>query len=195
MKQITVQIFRLAMHLSATRLLGAGALGLLITCGVFHSAGAQAVYGSIIGTVTDNAGAVIPNATVKITDVAKGTSISVQTNGSGEYTAQPRSLKIASQFYSTATSGGTLAYQNAAPNNQVAADPTHHDLSRQTEEEGAVLLKNDNFLPLGQAPGAVSSSGTIALISFFVGIEVAAAFVLMIGELLEQTLLVRTGGR
>jgi multicomponent Na+:H+ antiporter subunit B len=49
----------------------------------------------------------------------------------------------------------------------------------------------DNFLPLGQIPGAVSSSGTIALISFFVGLEVAAAFILIIGELLEQTLLVR----
>jgi multicomponent Na+:H+ antiporter subunit B len=48
-----------------------------------------------------------------------------------------------------------------------------------------------NFLPLGAMPGAVSSSGTIALISFFVGIEVAAAFILIIGELLEQTLLVR----
>jgi multicomponent Na+:H+ antiporter subunit B len=53
----------------------------------------------------------------------------------------------------------------------------------------------DNFLPLGQVPGAVSSSGTIALISFFVGVEVAAAFTLIIGELLEQTLLVRAGGR
>jgi multicomponent Na+:H+ antiporter subunit B len=51
----------------------------------------------------------------------------------------------------------------------------------------------DNFLPLGQVPGAVSSSGTIALISFFVGIEVAAAFTLIIGELLEQTLF-STGG-
>jgi multicomponent Na+:H+ antiporter subunit B len=47
-----------------------------------------------------------------------------------------------------------------------------------------------NFLPLGSVPGAVSSSGTIALISFFVGIEVAAAFVLIVSELLEQTLLV-----
>jgi multicomponent Na+:H+ antiporter subunit B len=46
-----------------------------------------------------------------------------------------------------------------------------------------------NYLPLGQYPGAISSSGTIALISFFVGIEVAAAFVLIVGELLEQTLL------
>jgi multicomponent Na+:H+ antiporter subunit B len=49
----------------------------------------------------------------------------------------------------------------------------------------------DNFLPLGQVPGAVSSSGTIALISFFVGLEVAAAFAAIIGELLGQTLLVR----
>ncbi len=49
----------------------------------------------------------------------------------------------------------------------------------------------DNFIPLGQIPGAVSSSGTIAVISFFVGLEVAAAFASVIGELLEQTLLVR----
>jgi hypothetical protein len=44
-------------------------------------------------------------------------------------------------------------------------------------------------------PGAVSSSGTIALISFFVGLEVAAAFILIIGELLEQTLLIRQRGK
>ena len=50
-----------------------------------------------------------------------------------------------------------------------------------------------NFLGLGGPPGAVSSSGTIALISFFVGVEVAAAFILIIGELLEQTLIVRQG--
>jgi multicomponent Na+:H+ antiporter subunit B len=48
-----------------------------------------------------------------------------------------------------------------------------------------------NYLPLGHTPGAVSSSGTIALISFFIGIEVAAAFLLIITELLDQTLLIR----
>jgi multicomponent Na+:H+ antiporter subunit B len=52
-----------------------------------------------------------------------------------------------------------------------------------------------NFLPLGTIPGAVSSSGTIALISFFVGIEVAAAFAGIVGELLDQTLLLRHGSR
>ncbi len=48
-----------------------------------------------------------------------------------------------------------------------------------------------NFLPLGTTPGAVSSSGTIALISFFVGLEVAAAFVLIVSELLDQALLLK----
>jgi multicomponent Na+:H+ antiporter subunit B len=51
-----------------------------------------------------------------------------------------------------------------------------------------------NVLPLGRTPGAVDSSGTIALISFFVGVEVSAAFVLVVAELLEQTLVIREGG-
>jgi multicomponent Na+:H+ antiporter subunit B len=52
-----------------------------------------------------------------------------------------------------------------------------------------------NFLPLGSHPGAVSSSGTIALISFLVGLEVAAAFILIVSELLDQALLIRQEGR
>jgi multicomponent Na+:H+ antiporter subunit B len=52
-----------------------------------------------------------------------------------------------------------------------------------------------NVLPLGSVPGAVSSSGTIALISFFVGLEVGAAFILIVSELLDQALLVRQGSR
>ena len=49
---------------------------------------AQAVYGSIYGTATDKTGAVIPNAKVTVTDVSKGTSVSVQTNESGLYRVQ-----------------------------------------------------------------------------------------------------------
>ena len=56
---------------------------------------------------------------------------------------------------------------------------------------GLGLAYLTNFLPLGSTPGAVSSSGTIALISFFVGLEVGSAFVLIVSELLEQTLLLR----
>ena len=58
---------------------------------------------------------------------------------------------------------------------------------------GLGLAYLTNFLPLGSSPGAVSSSGTIALISFFVGLEVGAAFVLIVSELLEQTLFLRQG--
>jgi len=48
----------------------------------------QAVYGSIYGTVTDATGAAVPGANITVTDVAKGTSINVQSNGSGEFTAE-----------------------------------------------------------------------------------------------------------
>lgn len=46
---------------------------------------AQSVYGSIFGTVSDKSGAVIPNATITVTDEAKGTVVTVTSNGSGDY--------------------------------------------------------------------------------------------------------------
>jgi homoserine O-acetyltransferase len=38
----------------------------------------------------------------------------------GNYTAQPRSMKIASQFYAIGTSGGMLAFQKLAPTSEAA---------------------------------------------------------------------------
>jgi multicomponent Na+:H+ antiporter subunit B len=58
---------------------------------------------------------------------------------------------------------------------------------------GLGLAYLTNFLDKGQFYGSVSSSGTIALISFFVGLEVAAAFIMIVAELLEQTLFIRAG--
>ncbi|MFT4112895.1 carboxypeptidase regulatory-like domain-containing protein [Silvibacterium sp.] len=46
---------------------------------------AQAVTGSIVGTATDSTGAVVPNATIVVTDESKGTSQTVTTNASGNY--------------------------------------------------------------------------------------------------------------
>jgi hypothetical protein len=48
----------------------------------------QAVYGSIFGSVVDNTGAAIPGATITVIDEAKGTTVSVTSNGSGEFTAE-----------------------------------------------------------------------------------------------------------
>ena len=47
---------------------------------------AQQVFGSIFGTITDPAGAVVANAKVTITDVNKGTRFEVTTDSSGTYT-------------------------------------------------------------------------------------------------------------
>ena len=42
----------------------------------------QAVYGSMYGTVTDATGAAVPGANITVMDVAKGTSVNVQSDGS-----------------------------------------------------------------------------------------------------------------
>ena len=47
---------------------------------------AQVTSGSIIGNIHDQSGAVIPNAKVTATDIGKGSSTSVLTNGSGDFT-------------------------------------------------------------------------------------------------------------
>ena len=48
-------------------------------------ASAQAVYGSISGTITDASGAVVPGATVTITSVERKTGDVVISNDSGFY--------------------------------------------------------------------------------------------------------------
>jgi len=48
---------------------------------------AQSTFGSIVGTVTDPSGAVIPGARVTVTNLGENTSVSVQTNPQGNYEA------------------------------------------------------------------------------------------------------------
>jgi hypothetical protein len=48
----------------------------------------QAIYGSIYGQVTDQTGAVVPNATITVTDVSKNTSTQVTSNAQGEYSVE-----------------------------------------------------------------------------------------------------------
>jgi hypothetical protein len=45
----------------------------------------QAVNGSIVGTITDSSGAVVPGARVTVTEVNKNVSLSTETNSSGNY--------------------------------------------------------------------------------------------------------------
>jgi len=54
-------------------------------CLLVASALAQAVFGNIVGTVTDPSGAAVPNAKVTIKDVGKGINYSLVTNPTGNY--------------------------------------------------------------------------------------------------------------
>src|SRR6266700_3817805 len=80
---------------------------------------AQAVYGSIFGTITDSTGAVVPNATVTVTDVAKGTTVNVQTGASGEYRVQhlipdTYTVSIQATGFKTATTDNVIVYADTA---------------------------------------------------------------------------------
>src|SRR5438309_2342263 len=52
---------------------------------VLPFAHAQALYGSVTGTVLDSSGAVIPGATVTLKDLSKGTARTTETDSTGGY--------------------------------------------------------------------------------------------------------------
>jgi len=60
------------------------AVGLLIGLSA-QSANAQVLYGSVVGTVTDQTGAVVPNATVTLTNVNTGQTREATTDDAGYY--------------------------------------------------------------------------------------------------------------
>jgi hypothetical protein len=64
-----------------------GIAAIIATCSVTKLQG-QAIYGSIYGQITDSTGAAIPNATVLVKNVAKGTSVQSTTNSQGEYSVE-----------------------------------------------------------------------------------------------------------
>ncbi len=63
------------------------ALGLIIAVGLLSgSLAAQAVTGTILGTVTDTTGAIIPGATITLTHAGTGLTRTVVSDSAGEYT-------------------------------------------------------------------------------------------------------------
>ncbi|MCA1602387.1 MAG: TonB-dependent receptor, partial [Acidobacteria bacterium] len=61
-------------------------LSLLLVAALSVSSRAQAVYGSVFGTVTDPQGARVVGAVVTVTDLTKNVTTTAQTNESGNYT-------------------------------------------------------------------------------------------------------------
>lgn len=97
-------------------------LGLLLfwTVGSSSPAMAQAVYGSIFGTVTDSSGAVIHNATITITDISKGTVVTTTSNSSGGYQVQhliPDTYRVdvSADGFSKSTIDNVVVYADTSP--------------------------------------------------------------------------------
>ncbi|HEX8139237.1 MAG TPA: TonB-dependent receptor [Pyrinomonadaceae bacterium] len=94
-------------------------LSLLLAFMLCVDARAQAVYGSINGTVTDPQGAAVVGATVTVTDLTKNTSRTVQTNEDGNYSATNLIpgrylVKIEQQGYKTSEQEVTVQVDVAA---------------------------------------------------------------------------------
>jgi len=123
---------------------------LAIGCLLTHApARAQSVYGSIFGTVTDKTGAIIPGATVTVTDEAKGTVENVVTNEAGEYTVSHLipdlyDLKISVKGFKNYLNKGITVQADVAPRVDVALEVA--GTSTETIEVNAStepLLKTD----------------------------------------------------
>ncbi len=94
------------------------ALGVTLFLSATSSFG-QAVYGSIFGTVTDTTGAVVSNATITVTDSAKGTSVTTTTNSSGEFTVEhlipdPYDVKILASGFKGYTQTGIQLFADTS---------------------------------------------------------------------------------
>ncbi len=96
------------------------ALFTLLALAFLPNASAQAIYGSIFGTVTDSTGAVVANATITVTDVTKGVSVSVKSDGNGDYRVEhliPDTYNVAAEAagFSKVNTAGVIVYADTAP--------------------------------------------------------------------------------
>ena len=80
-------------HSVSYRLLLALAAVVVASLALPTAARAQAVYGSIAGTIEDSTGAAVPGVNVTITSVERKTSDTVVTNGSGNYIEGPAAAR------------------------------------------------------------------------------------------------------
>jgi hypothetical protein len=96
------------------RLLLKSFLGLLLSVAPMFG---QAVYGSIVGSVSDSTGAVVPNARVTITDVVRDVTQATNSNESGNFT---QGFLIAGRYRVRVEATGFKAY--VQDNVQVSVD-------------------------------------------------------------------------
>lgn len=95
-------------------------LCILVCSAAAYLYGQGGAYGTILGTVTDNSGAVLANANVEVTNTATNVANHVQTTSSGDYTVpylQPGPYRVTVQapgFQKAITDGVTLVVAQQA---------------------------------------------------------------------------------
>lgn len=111
---------------SLKRLLSCHALvALIVACMLAPESKAQVLYGSVVGTVQDGSGGVIPGATVTITNRGTSQSLSTTTNETGGYTfsnvlAGSYDLVVQSEGFSGYTAEGIEVTVNRVRRHDVA---------------------------------------------------------------------------
>lgn len=109
---------------------------------------AQSVYGSIYGTVTDSTGAAIPNATITVTDVAKGTVVTATSNGSGDYSVphlipDVYNLRVTAKGFKIFETKGISVLADTAPRVDPTLEVGAADTTVTVNAESQPLLKTD----------------------------------------------------
>lgn len=109
---------------------------------------AQAVYGSIFGTVTDKSGAAVPNATITVTDVSKGTVVTVTSNASGDYSVphlipDVYDLKVNAQGFKGFETKGITVQADTAPRIDPTLDVGGASETVQVSADDQPVLKTD----------------------------------------------------
>lgn len=115
---------------------------------IVSPAGAQSVYGSIFGTVTDKTGAAVPGATVTVTDEAKGTVVNVISNASGDYSVphlipDVYDLKVTGKGFKAFETKGIQVEADAAPRIDPTLDVGGSSETVEVNAESQPELKTD----------------------------------------------------
>jgi hypothetical protein len=128
-------------------------LGCLLVSLLLTSAFAQKDAGTIVGTVKDPSGAVVPGASVQVTDVERGQTFTTTTNESGEYVASP--LRVGRYSVTVEKTGFKKSVSEAVELNvqgRVAVNMTLQvgQLTEQVVVTGAAPLLETETSELGQ---------------------------------------------
>jgi hypothetical protein len=115
------------------------------------STGAQLNAGRIVGTVSDPSHAVVPGATVVVTDTATGLSVTVNTSERGDYVVTPLNPRV---YRVTVTLGG---FQTAV----VEAVEVQVGQSARVDVELEMGAVTENTIVTASSPLLDSESGTL----------------------------------